>query len=196
MSHMSEDTADRDKKIGIVQQRLKGPMHPEMRKKFEGLLAQLQSESPAERVETNKEEPLSPTPSKPAVEPMEPSPKRTIRIWTPDGDIEVVREEPQFGAQALQTDKGTGAINVADRDKRSSGVGAPTEQSEPSAAALNPSPLPPIKALTLEGVGQRAGPPNIPPSEAEPSGEVEIVGEETEDEHRKPTPEEERRKNG
>jgi hypothetical protein len=76
-------TTDRDRKIKIIQERLKTTMHPDIRKEFEGLLAQLQG------VEVKKVEPLPLPPVKPAIEPLEAAPKKSVTIWTPSVAIDV-----------------------------------------------------------------------------------------------------------
>ena len=127
---LQEDTAtDRDRKIKIIQERLKTPMDRDIRKKFEGLLAQLQGD---EKAPAKLEAPPAASAPKPAVEPLEPAPKKTIKIWTPSGEIEVVREEKPSG-KAREADKERRIVDDRIGAEKPRGLEPRPEPPEPTA---------------------------------------------------------------
>ena len=86
---------DRATKIRKIRERMELPMTADLRAKLEAKLAELSSEEP---LAVNSPPEVAPKPSPPAkklaVEPTEPLPVKpeTIKVWTPSGYIEVVRQ--------------------------------------------------------------------------------------------------------
>lgn len=182
MSQMSQEgpTTDRDRKIKIIQERLKTTMHPDIRKEFEGLLAQLQG------VEVKKVEPLPLPPVKPAIEPLEAAPKKSVTIWTPSGEIEVVREEPlkPEPKKTVRVWSPSGYIEVARSEESKHGVEGP--QSGDGTVAIDvcvgdkisrsPEPIPePVKPAAVGGANQAAerGSPTLEETQERTGGRAE-----------------------
>lgn len=108
----------RDLRIRMIQKRLKHSATADTRKELEGILTELKSEvKPVAKRTLRPEE--APVEAKPTPTPMEPLPKLTVKIWTPDGEIEVVREEPGYVVPNKAPPTGTGrtTTDVAEHDK-------------------------------------------------------------------------------
>ena len=109
---LGDEVQECARKIKIIQERLKTPMHPDIRRKFEGLLAHLQG------VEVKKSESLPLPPVKPYGGPLDTSASGTVKVWTSSGYIEVARSAvPQCEEKALQRGDGIPTIDVSDADK-------------------------------------------------------------------------------
>jgi uncharacterized protein DUF6804 len=118
-----EDTSQaspsaRDIKIKMIQDRLKAPVGPAMKDKLERMLNELQGETPPRVTRPAPEKP----PESPAARSREQTtaPKRTVKIWTPSGEIEVVRQEPRYAAPKTNALAETGVTRTdsADRDEK------------------------------------------------------------------------------
>ena len=121
----------RDMKLRMIRDKLKMPgVSGELRRKLEAMQAQLQGEphggtTPETPTGAGKRsaEPIQPPPTAPEakreVKRETAAPKKTVKIWTPHGEIEVAREEPRREAPP-KADAGRGAVDAADRDQRNS----------------------------------------------------------------------------
>lgn len=124
----------RDLKIRMIQDKLKGSVTADMRGKLERMMSELQGDRPVERKAAE-----APTlPSEPEKKAIEPLPKRTVKIWTPQGEIEVVREEPRSEAPK-RADKRGEPVNGIDRDKESRSL-EPLPERPKSAAGSDAEP--------------------------------------------------------
>jgi hypothetical protein len=150
-----DNTQERDRKIAIIQERLKTPMHPDIRKKFEGLLAQLQGDvkTLAKAEQRPQERRLEAKAAAPT--PPEPLPKRTVTIWTPHGDVEVVGEEPRHEAPKKVPMPGAARVATdAERDEQNPARAASPETCK-SASRTDTVPLPLSSVLTGAEDGER-----------------------------------------
>ena len=149
----------RDMKLRMIRDKLKMPgVSGELRRKLEAMQAQLQGEphggtTPETPTGAGKRsaEPIQPPPTAPEakreVKRETAAPKKTVKIWTPHGEIEVAREEPRREAPP-KADAGRGAVDVADRDQR-------TRVPEP----LSERPQPTTRSDTEPPAGRGVRPP-------------------------------------
>lgn len=146
----TEDTPTaRNAKIRMIQQHLKGPVSLDMRNKLQRMLAELQGETPPSVAGPAPEKP----PESPAARSREQTtqPKRTVKIWTPSGEIEVVRQEPRYAALKTNVlaETGVARTDSADRDEKLP-LEPPVNGSTPAARIdIEPSSL----AATLPDIG-------------------------------------------
>jgi hypothetical protein len=118
----------RDLKIRMIRERLKHSGTADARNELERMLAELLGEIEPVAKGTLRPQ-KAPVEAKPTPTLMEPQPKLTVKVWTPDGEVEVVREEPGYilPSKDARTDTGGTTTDIAERDN-GPGVPEPLEE--------------------------------------------------------------------